>query len=93
MAEPVRRRPAPIPKPRFTLGIIYVMAFFFAYCFALAGPALWEVLTTVPPGPEQEALASRATQEALQSRLWIALAAAVATTALGMAKGWLPGTR
>ena len=47
-----RRRAAPIPKPRFTLGILYVMAFFFVYCFALAGPALWNVLQTVPPGPE-----------------------------------------
>jgi hypothetical protein len=87
------RRSAPIPKPRFTLGLIYLMGFFFAYCFALAGPALWDVLQTVPPGPEQEALASQAAQEAVQSKLWIAFAAAVVTTAAGMAKGLLPGTR
>ena len=88
-----RRRAAPIAKPRFTLGILYVMAFFFVYCFALAGPALWNVLQTVPPGPEQEALASQAAQEAVQSRLWVALAAAVITTGVGMAKKLLLGTR
>jgi TctA family transporter len=81
-----------LPKPRFTLGILYLMAFFFVYCFALAGPALWEVLQTVPPGPEQEEIAARAAQQALQSRVWIAFVAAVATTGLGMAKGLLPGT-
>jgi len=93
MTTAPRRRPAPLPKPRFTLAILYVLGFFFAYCFALAGPALWEVLQTVPPGPEQEEMASRAAKEAVQSRLWIAFAAAVATTGVGMAKGLLPGTR
>jgi hypothetical protein len=68
------------------------MAFFFVYCFALAGPALWEVLQNVPPGPEQQEIAARAAQQAVQSRLWIALVAAVVTTGFGMAKGLLPGT-
>lgn len=92
MTDPPRRRPPPLPRPRFTLGILYLLAFFFVYCFALAGPALWEVLQTTPPGPEQEAIAARAAQEAVQSRLWIAFVAAVVTTGIGMAKGVLPGT-
>lgn len=85
------RRPS-LPRPRFTLGVIYLMGFFFAYCFALAAPALWQVLRTVPPGPEQQEIAAQAAQQAVQSRLWIALLAAAATTGIGLAKGLLPGT-
>jgi len=91
VTTPSHRTP-PLPRPRFTLGVIYLMGFFFVYCFALAAPALWEVLRTVPPGPEQEEIAARAAQQAVQSRVWIALLAAVATTGIGMAKGLLPGT-
>ena len=92
MTSPPHRRPPPLPRPRFTLGILYLLAFFFVYCFALAGPALWEVLQNVPPGPMQEQIAAQAAKEAVQSRLWIAFVAAVVTTGVGMAKGLLPGT-
>lgn len=90
---PPRRRPRATLQPRFTLGILYILVFFFVYCFVLVAPALIEVLRTVPPGPEQERLAAEAAQRAIQPRLWIALALAVATGAFGMAKGLLPGTR
>jgi ABC-type sulfate transport system permease component len=80
-------------KPRFTLGILYLFAFFFLYCFLLVAPALWEVLQTTPVGPEQEEVAARVAKEAIQPHLWIAFVAAVATVALGMGRGVLPGTR
>jgi hypothetical protein len=80
-------------KPRFTLGILYVFGFFFLYCFLLVAPGLWEVLQSTPVGPEQEEVAAQVAKETIQPRLWIALVAAVATVALGMYRGVLPGTR
>ena len=65
-------------KPRFTLAILYIFGFFFLYCFVLIAPALWEVLHTTPVGPEQEELAAVAAKQAIQSKLWIAIVAAVA---------------
>jgi hypothetical protein len=73
--------------------MIYILVFFFVYCFLLIAPALIEVLRTVPPGPEQELAARQVAQQVVQPRLWIALALAVATGGLGIAKGVLPGTR
>lgn len=94
MSAPARSRPPrPTLQPRFTLGIIYILLFFFIYCFLLVTPSLIEVLRTVPPGPEQEEIAREVAREAIQPRLWIALALAVATTAIGVSRGLLPGTR
>jgi hypothetical protein len=83
----------PLPKPRFTIGLLYLFGFFFLYCFALVTPALWEVLRTLPPGPEQQSAAAQAAQQAVQPRLPIALAAAILTTAIGIWKRLLPGAR
>ena len=80
-------------KPRFTLAILYIFGFFFLYCFLLVAPALWEVLQSTPVGPEQEEVAAQVAKETIQPRLWIAFVAAVATVALGMSRGVLPGTR
>ena len=80
-------------RPRFALGMIYVMAFFALYCVALITPQLWHVLQTVPTGPEQERVAQELAKRAIQPRLLLALGLAIGTTAIGMAKGWLPGTR
>ena len=63
------------------------------YALMLAAPALIEVARTVPPGPEQQEIAKQAAKEALQSRLWMAAVAAIATVALGIRAGVLPGTR
>jgi TctA family transporter len=80
-------------QPRFTLGLLYLVAFFVVYCLLLAAPALIEVANSVPPGPEQEEAAARAAKEAVQSRLWMAGVAALVTTAIGIRAGVLPGTR
>ncbi len=95
MAAPPPRRRAPPPtfRPRTTLGLAYLCAFFFLYCLLIAVPALVEVARSVPPGPEQQEAAARAAQEVVQPRLWIALAASLATTGLGIYSGRLPGLR
>ncbi len=87
------RSPRPAFQPRFTIGLFYLVAFFMLYGLVLAAPALIEVANTVPPGPEQQAIAKQAAKEAVQSRLWMAGVAAVVTVALGIRAGVLPGTR
>ncbi|MDH3211761.1 MAG: hypothetical protein OEM05_04670 [Myxococcales bacterium] len=85
------RRPRTTFQPRFTLGLLYLVAFFVLYCLLIAAPALIEVANDVPPGPEQQEAAARAAKEAVQSRLWMAGLAALVTTALGIRARVLPG--
>ena len=80
-------------RPRFTLLIFYAFGFFFLYCFALVAPALWDVLQSMPPGPEQEEAAKQAAQRVAAGRMGIAFVAAVVTTGIGLYKNLLPGTR
>jgi hypothetical protein len=80
-------------RPRFTLGMLYLFGFFFLFCLILILPALWEVLRSMPPGPEQQAAAEEAAREAAAGKLGLAFALATAATGLGMYRGWLPGTR
>ena len=87
------RPPRATFQPRFTVGLLYVVAFFLLYCLLLAAPALIEVTRGMPPGPEQQEAAARAAKEAVQSRLWMAGVAALLTTAIGIRAGVLPGTR
>ena len=66
------------------------------YCFALASPILYrfyEIGSARGAGPEEQALLAEAMREALRGRLWIALAAAAATTGLGIWARVLPGLR
>jgi hypothetical protein len=96
-SEPTPRlRPRP-PRasfaPRFTVAILYLFGFFFVYCFLLVAPELWSVWRHLAPGPEQQQAAREAAQRALQPRLWIAFAAAVASVAIGLHRGVLPGAR
>ena len=86
-----RRRP-PF-QPRFTLGLFYLFVFFFLYCLLLVLPQLYEAARSVTPGPEQEEMAKQLVREAIRPRLWIALVASVATTAIGAKTGVLPGMR
>jgi TctA family transporter len=86
------RPPRTTFQPRFTLGLLYLIAFFLLYCLLLAAPALIEIANSVPPGPEQQEAAARAAKEAVQSRLWMAGLAALVTTAIGIRAGVLPGT-
>ena len=78
-------------RPRFTLGMLYLFAFFFLFCLILVGPALWEVFQNIPPGPEQEEAARVAAQEAIRGKLHIAFGLATLAAGAGMYKGWLPG--
>ena len=80
-------------RPRFTLAILYLFAFFFGFCFVIVAPELWHVLQTVPVGPEQEEAARRLAQEAIQPRLHLAAALAVAATGAGMYYDALPGMK
>ncbi len=97
MGSEPRRRPPPVRfQPRFTLMVIYVAALTFVYCFALAWPVIhrfYAIGTAEGTGPEEQALLAEAMRESLRGRLWIALAAAAATTALGIWARVLPGLR
>ncbi|MGH0031792.1 MAG: hypothetical protein ACQGVC_18545 [Myxococcota bacterium] len=92
-SRPPLPRQTPGMRPRFTLGMLYLFAFFFLFCLLLVAPALWEVLHSMPPGPEMEAAANRAAREAMQGKMLLAFALATAATGAGMYTGWLPGTR
>lgn len=94
MSDPTQHvRPRAVLRPRFTLAMLYLFGFFFLFCLILVAPALWEVLVSMPPGPEQEAAAREAAREAARGRLTMAFALATAATGIGMYRGWLPGTR
>ena len=78
-------------QPRFTLGLIYLGAFFMGYCLLMIAPDLIEVARSTAPGPEQEEQARRVAYEAIRPRLPIALAAAVVTVVLLTYAKRLPG--
>jgi len=90
---PSRRRAPSFPRPFFTLAIVYIFAFFFVYAFALVAPALYDVLQSTPPGPEQELAAQQAAYEAASGRMGLAFLLAVATVVLGAWSQKLPGLR
>jgi hypothetical protein len=80
-------------RPRFTLTILYFFGFLLLFCLAVAAPALYEVLQSAPPGPEQQTLAREAARRAVGPRLPIAALAALAATAVGTGARLLPGLR
>lgn len=86
-----RRRPPTAFQPRFTVALLYLFGLFFLYCFLLVAPELYDVWSTVPPGPEQEAVAAELVREALGPRLGVAIAAAIATLLVGAYARVLPG--
>ena len=96
MSRPARPRAAPVFQPRFTIGLLYLCLFFFLYALLIVAPPLWEMWESLPPGAEQDeevlARAGELARRTLQSRLWIALAAALLSTGLGSYAGLLPGT-
>ncbi len=91
MSDAPRSRPR--FQPRFTLGLFYLFVLFFLYCLLLVSPQLVEVARNLPPGPEQEELATQRVREAIRPRFWIPLVASVVTTAIGARSGVLPGMR
>jgi hypothetical protein len=80
-------------RPRFTLTILYFLAFLLLFCAALAAPALLDVLRNLPPGPDQQAAAREAARRAVSPRLPLAALAALVTTAVGAIARILPGLR
>ena len=92
MSEPAQSR-RPTFRPRFTLGIFYLLGVFFLYAMLLVLPEMIHALKTIPPGPEQQAAVTEALQANMRVRLGIALVAAIATVLLAAVKGWLPGLR
>ena len=86
-----RRPSAGLPRPFFTLALLYIFGFFFVYAFALVAPALYEVMQTVPPGPEQEQAAAEAAYTAASGRMGIAFLLSLVTVVLGVWAKKLPG--
>ena len=80
-------------RPRFTLTILYFFAFLLLFCAAIAAPALHQVWQSVPPGPEQEAIAREAARRAVGPRLPIAALTALVETGIGIYARLLPGFR
>jgi hypothetical protein len=80
-------------RPRATLGLFYVFAFFFLFSFLLVAPVLWQGYQSVSVDPAQWESAQRAVQQAMRPRLWIAVALAGAATLVAGRQGLLPGTR
>jgi hypothetical protein len=78
-------------RPRFTLSILYLFGFFFLYCLLLVAPSLWEVLQTVPTGPEQQEAAQQVAREVVRPRLLVAVVLSAVTTILGAHYRVLPG--
>jgi hypothetical protein len=76
--------------------LLYVSALSFVYCFALASPVIYrffEIGSAPGSGPREQAMLVEAMRETLRGRLWLALAAATATTGLGIWARVLPGLR
>ncbi len=95
MSAPLRRR-APAFEPRFTLGLLYLLGFFWLYCLLWVTPPLLELLGSLPPGAEQDPRSLEAAgalaRRSLEGWWLLALAAALATTALLSRLRLLPGT-
>jgi len=82
-----------VPRPFFSLAIVYIFFFFFVYAMALVAPALVDVMNAMPPGPEQQEAAQRAAYEAADGRMGLAFLLSLATVVLGVLSKKLPGFR
>ena len=90
-SPPAPRRRPPAFRPRFTVGLFYLVVFFFLFSLLQVLPDLLALLASMPPGAEQQ----RAAQETARSGA-NPLAAAILsllTTALGSHFQVLPGMR
>jgi hypothetical protein len=87
--RPGARRPA--FRPRFTIGIFYLVIFFFAFSFIQLLPDLIGIMTEMPPGPAQQHAAERVAREG-SSPLISAVLSLIATS-LGSYFEVLPGMR
>lgn len=88
---PRRRRPT--FRPRFTIGLAYLVGFFFLYAALLLVPVLTDVLAGVPPGPEQEEIAKEVSRRTIRPLLPVAAGLSLMSTLLGAYFEVLPGLR
>ena len=95
MSQPRPRNSPASFQPRFTLSLFYLAALFVAYSLLLIAPELAAV--EIPADPAAQAEAQAALREQIRGvagpRLPYALLLTVATLALGIHQGWLPGLR
>jgi len=75
------------------LSLLYLAAFFVLFCFVLMGPELYDVLSTVPTGPEQQRLAEEVARDTIGPRLPAALVLSLLAVGLGGYYERLPGLR
>jgi hypothetical protein len=87
--NPKRRRP-PAFRPRFTIGVFYLVVFFFLFSLLQVLPDLIALLE-MPPGPEQEVAAREAAHQA-SDPLTASILSLIATS-LGSFYRILPGMR
>ena len=85
-----RGRPPPPFRPRFSIGIFYLVAFFFLFSFLQVLPDLVALLE-MPPGPDQERAALEAARTT--SRPLASILLALFATALGSYYRVLPGMK
>jgi hypothetical protein len=88
---PKTSRPRPTFRPRFTIGIVYLVAFFVIISFLQVLPALLDLLSELPPGPAQEKAAEEIMRKG--SNPLISLVLSLAATSLGSYFQILPGMR
>jgi heme A synthase len=90
---PSRREPF---RPRFTLMLLYVAAFFLLYALLFVAPDLAPLLgaegQALPP-EELQARAQQVSQHAMRGKVPIALGASLVTVGLGAWRRVLPGMR
>jgi len=90
--HPTRRTgSAPSFRPRFTIGLFYLVTFFFLFSFLQILPDLIGLLSEMEPGPAQERAASQLAREGVSPLTSILLS--VAVTSLGSYLQILPGMR
>lgn len=91
---PIRTR-ARVPgfQPRFTLMLLYLAVFFFAFSLLLVLPDLLKLLSTMPPGPEQQAAAREAARRAMAGRALPIFLLSLAAAGVGGYYRILPGMR
>ena len=93
MDHPPPRRRAPSFRPRFTIGVAYLVGFFFLYAILMLIPAMTDVLASVPPGPEQEEIAKDLARRTFAPLLPVAAGLSLISTLLGAFFEILPGLR
>jgi hypothetical protein len=86
-----RNQSTPSFRPRFTLGIVYIVFFFFLFSILQVLPDLVAVFSEMQPGPAQERAAAQLAQEHVSPLTSLLLA--VAATSLGSYLQVLPGMR